>query len=146
MRGILEPNSIINFYKNTEPKSISMYNLLEEGTLDKSLKEKLTKKPVSKPKSILKKGGQNSDTSDCITDDEEYSDLYLNDISGIEPDPNDPNNSSLLSGYSFNPDDSLNLNDNNNSPNNIFNHTIYHIDYDSNDNTGFTDCENSNNE
>ena len=138
MRGILEPNSIINFYKNTEPKSISMYNLLEEGTLDKSLKEKLTNKPVSTPKSILKKGGQNPDESGCTTD-EENSVLNLNDISGIEPDPNDPNNSSLFSGYSFNFDDSLdnstngfNLNDSNNSDN-VFNDSI--------DNTRLTDIE-----
>ena len=69
MRGILEPSSILNFYKNTEPKSISMYNLLEEGTLDKSLKEELTNKPVSTPKGILKmkKGGQNHDESGCTT-------------------------------------------------------------------------------
>jgi len=138
MRGILEPNSILNFYKNTEPKSISMYNLLEEGTLDKSLKEKLTNKPVSTPKSILKKGGQNPDESGCTTD-EENSVLNLNDISGIEPDPNDPNNSSLFSGYSFNFDDSLdnstngfNLNDSNNSDN-VFNDSI--------DNTRLTDIE-----
>lgn len=156
MRGILEPNSILNFYKNTEPKSISMYNLLEEGTLDKSLKEKLTNTPCSKPKSILKmkRGGQNQDYPDesgCTTD-EENSDLNLNNISGIsgiEPDPNDPNNSSLFSDYSFNlnnSNDSLNLNDSNNSLNNsvnIFGHPIYHIDNDSIDNTRFTDYEDS---
>ena len=151
MRGILEPNSIINFYKNTEPKSISMYNLLEEGKLDKSLKEKLTKKPVSKPKSILKKGGQNPDESGGCTTDEEYSGLNLNDISGIEPDPNDPNNSSLFSDYGFNDSvdnstNSFNLNDSNspNNSDNVFNHPIYNMVFnDSIDNTRLTDYEES---
>jgi len=149
MRGILEPNSILNFYKNTEPKSISMYNLLEEGTLDKSLKEKLTNKPVSKPKSILKmkKGGQNPDDDSGCTD----RDNSVNEISVIEPNPNDsfdPNDSNFID-YSFNLDnsnDSLNLNDSNNSLNNsghIFGHPIYHIDNDSINNSRLTDCEDS---
>ena len=127
-----------------------MYNLLEEGKLNKSLKENLTKKPVSKPKSILKKGGQNPDESDCITDDEKDSGLNLNEISGIELDPDDsfnPDDSNF--NYSFdlygsvdNSTNSFNLNDSNNSPNNILNHPIMDFN-DSNDNTGFTDCEES---
>lgn len=146
MRGILEPNSILNFYKNTEPKSISMYNLLEEGTLDKSLKEKLTNKPVSTPKSILKKGGQNPDESGCTTD-EENSVLNLNDISGIELDPDDsfnPNDSNF--DYSFDLYDSPNNSTNNstNNSDNIFNHPIYNMVFnDSIDNTRLTDGDNS---